>query len=266
MGQGASHDSWSEGESYDAYMGRWSRRVAARFLDWLDQPPGLDWLDLGCGTGALSAAVLERAAPASVLGVDPSAGFVAHASASIDDPRARFAVGDANSLPLGEDTVDVAVSGLALNFIPDRPAALATLGGAVRPGGTVACYVWDYPGQGMGMISAFWREAARLDARAGELDEAQRFPHATRRDLMQDFTNAGLEGADSTAIEIETVFDDFDAYWRPFTLGAGPAPGYLASLPADEADTLREAVRATLGGGPITMTARAWAIRAQVAG
>ncbi|MSU88713.1 methyltransferase domain-containing protein [Rhodobacteraceae bacterium 2CG4] len=266
MGQGATHDSWSAGDSYDAYMGRWSRQVAMRFLDWLDMPRGRDWLDLGCGTGALSAAVLARAVPASVLGVDPSAGFVDHASATIDDQRARFAVGDAASLPVDGRSVDVAVSGLVLNFIPDRPGALAALARAVRPGSTVAGYVWDYPGQGMGMISAFWREAAKLDTRAGDLDEARRFPHATRATLLQDFADAGLDGAESAAIEIETVFDDFDAYWRPFTLGTGPAPGYLASLPGPQAEQLRDAVKAALGDGPITMTARAWAVRAPVAG
>src|SRR5687768_13539639 len=117
-------DSWSSGKSYEPYVGRWSRLVAAEFVDWLSLPPGGRWLDIGCGTGALTEAVLIGASPADVVGLDPSPGFVAHASAHVPDPRARFVVGDARALPVPDGWADAVVSGLMLNFVPARNHAL----------------------------------------------------------------------------------------------------------------------------------------------
>jgi len=87
MSEVAKHDAWSAGDSYDAYMGRWSRRIAPRFLDWLDAPAGLDWLEIGCGTGALSAAILTQCMPKSLLSIDPSEGFLAKARSAVRDER-----------------------------------------------------------------------------------------------------------------------------------------------------------------------------------
>ncbi|GFJ88380.1 class I SAM-dependent methyltransferase [Phytohabitans rumicis] len=126
---------WAAGDPYEAYVGRWSRRVAEAFLGWLAVPAGRDWLDVGCGTGALTATVLGAADPARVAGVDPSEGFLAHARARILDPRAIFQVGDARSLPFPDHRFDAVVSGLALNFVPDAARAAAELARVARPGG-----------------------------------------------------------------------------------------------------------------------------------
>lgn len=257
------HDVWDAGRSYDEYMGRWSRVVAVAFLERLDAAAGLEWLDVGCGTGALSAAVLERCAPRSLVGVDPSAGFVEHARSAVDDARADFRVGSAEQLPLDDRLIDVAVSALAYNFVPDRAAALAELRRVVRPGGTISLYVWDYPGGGVGFIDVFWKVAAALDPAARGLDEADRFPFCTAAGLLAELGAAGLDGASVEAIEIPTPFDDFASFWHPFTLGAGPAPGYLASLDEDGRIALRDRLRDQLGDGPIDLTARAWALRAR---
>lgn len=107
---------WASGDAYEPYVGRWSRLVAAKFLDWLDIGTEHRWLDVGCGTGALTAAILACCDPATVVGVDPSEGYVAWSAAHVDDVRARFEVGDATHLPPG--AVDVVVSGLVLNFVP----------------------------------------------------------------------------------------------------------------------------------------------------
>jgi SAM-dependent methyltransferase len=256
-------DRWSGGDDYESYVGRWSRRVAVAFVDWLGLPPGLAWLDLGCGTGALTATVLARAAPASVLGVDPSPDFVGHAAATVDDPRATFATGDAASLPAADDAVDATVSGLVLNFVPDVGAGLAECRRVTRPGGTVAAYVWDYA-DGMQPIRAFWDAAIELDPAARELDEGVRFPLCAPAALQAAFAGAGLADVGTTALDVEARFAGFDDYWRPFLSGVGPAPGYCAGLPPERREALRVllAERLPVGAdGTLALTARAFACR-----
>jgi SAM-dependent methyltransferase len=264
----ARHDAWQAGDSYDAYMGRWSRAVAPRFLDWLAPAAGLDWLELGCGTGALSAAILDRGRPASLIAIDASEGFLAKARHSVPDPRAAFRMGDAQDLDLPPASRDVVVSGLMLNFLPERDRALAGMRRTARPGGTVALYVWDYPGGGMAMMRAFWTAAAALDPAAAALTEDRRFPFCTPEGLAELAARAGLTGIETTAIEVPTVFRDFEDYWHPFTLGAGPAPGYCTSLDPLARQRLRDRLHDTLpraADGTIPLTARAWALKARAA-
>ena len=259
------HDSWQAGDSYDTYMGRWSRQIAPRFLDWLNPPGGLDWLEVGCGTGALSAAILDRCRPNSLISIDPSEGFLSKARTNVPDRRADFQVGDARALTLEDRSRDIAVSALVLNFVPDRQKALAEMKRVVRPGGTVAFYVWDYPGGGVEFMRAFWNAATALDPDARDLTEDKRFPYCTPEGLADLATKAGLNSVDHTAVEVPTVFKDFDDYWRPFTLGAGPAPGYCASLSPDARERLKEKLHESLPraeDGSIPLNTRAWAIRA----
>src|SRR5262245_29677212 len=115
MTETSRHDAWQAGDSYDRYMGRWSRGIAPRFLDWLDAPDGLDWLEVGCGTGALSAAILAQCRPKSLVSIDSSEGFVKTARANVPDRRAEFQVGDAQALAAETASKDVIVSALLLN-------------------------------------------------------------------------------------------------------------------------------------------------------
>jgi SAM-dependent methyltransferase len=267
MAEASRHDAWQAGDRYEAYMGRWSRQVAPHFLDWLALPEGLDWLDVGCGTGALSAAILTQCKPGSLLALDPSDGFVATARAALADPRADVRVGDAQALPVESGSRDAIVSGLVLNFIPDTRKALAEMKRAARAGATVAFYVWDYPGGGLELVHAFWLAAAALDPAAGELSEDKRFPMCTPEALTALASGAGLARVECTAIEMPTVFRDFEDYWHPFALGAGPAPGYCASLAPEPRQRLKERLQATLPrqpDGSIHLEARAWAIRSVV--
>jgi SAM-dependent methyltransferase len=258
------HDAWSAGENYERYMGRWSRLIAARYLDWLGAPKGAAWLDLGCGTGALTQSILARCEPRSVVGIDPSEGFVAHARANTSDERARFEVGDAQKLSLTDASVDVAASALVLNFVPDRIAALRELQRVVRPGGVLSFYVWDYPGAGMGFMNAFWKAAIALDPNVAELGEGRRFPFCTPEGLTALCQDAGLPPVTVAPIEIETRFASFEDFWQPFTLGAGPAPGYCVSLPEDKRAALKERLKQDVGGdGPVSFIARAWAVKTQ---
>ncbi|MGY1808020.1 class I SAM-dependent methyltransferase [Blastococcus sp. SYSU D00669] len=263
MGKPTVPGSWAGAERYEAYVGRWSRPVARRFLDLLAVPAGRRWLDVGCGTGALTTAVLSAAAPASVTGVDPSADFVAHARATVTDPRVVFEQGSAQSLPLADGSVDVVVSGLVLNFVPDAAAALAEMRRVAAPGGLIAAYVWDYAG-GMELMRHFWAAAAERDPVVGDLDEGLRFALCRPGPLRRLFEDAGLDGVAVGEVVVPTVFADFDNYWTPFLGGTGPAPAYAAALGEPDRAALRELLRRRLPvaeDGSIRLTARAWAVQ-----
>lgn len=267
MTEASRHDAWQAGDNYDTYMGRWSRQIAPRFLEWLGAPDGLDWLEVGCGTGALSAAILARCNPNSLLSVDPSAGFLAKARASLPDGRVEFQLGDAQALTAATASRDIVVSGLVLNFVPDKEKALAEMKRVARPGAKVGFYVWDYSGRGVEFMRAFWEAAAALDPAALDLTEDRRFPFCTPGGLTDLAMKAGLASADCTAIEMPTLFRDFEDYWHPFTLGAGPAPGYCASLAPEARQRLKDKLQDSLprrDDGSIPLKARAWAVKAAV--
>lgn len=259
---------WAAGDAYEAYVGRWSRRVAAEFVRRLDVPAGRRWLDVGCGTGALTATVLATANPGQVVGVDPSAGFLAAARARVADRRAAFGGGDARSLPLPARRFDVVASGLAVNFVPGPHVAVAEFARVAVPGGVVAAYVWDYA-EGMGMIRHFWDAAGALDPAAADLDEGRRFPLCRPEPLARLWTAAGLDEVVVAAIEVPTVFADFADFWSPFLGGQGPAPGYVMSLPEERRRALAGLLRSRLPterDGSIPLTARAWAVRGTAPG
>jgi len=264
MAQTSRHDAWQAGDSYNVYMGRWSRQIAPVFLDWLAPGAGLDWLEVGCGTGALSSAIVTDCSPGSLVAIDASEGFLATARAGVTDPRVTFRVADAQALPLEADTADIAVSALVLNFVPDRAKALAEMSRVARARGTVAFYVWDYPGGGVEFMRAFWTAAAELDPGARALTEDRRFPFCTREGLADLARGSGLGAVESRSIEVPAVFSDFEDFWRPFTLGAGPAPGYCMSLEPEARRRLEESLRQRLtpdADGRIPMKLRAWAVR-----
>ncbi len=255
-------DVWASGAAYEPYVGRWSRLVAREFLAWLAVPPGAQWLDVGSGTGALTQTILAQAAPAAVQGVDASAGFVAYAQAHTPDPRATFAVGDAQALTAADGTFDAAVSGLVLNFLPHPEHAAAGMARVTRLGGTVAAYVWDYAGQ-MQLMRYFWDAAIALDPE-GRLDEGIRFPLCQPAPLVALWQGAGLHGVMVRAIDVPTVFRDFADYWSPFLGGQGPAPSYVMSLSEERRAALRDQIHAALPVAPdgsIPLIARAWAVR-----
>jgi SAM-dependent methyltransferase len=262
--RGGAVDRWDSGDAYEPYVGRWSRLVAREFVRWLAVPPASRWLDLGCGTGALTKAVLEHAAPSEVVGIDPSAAYIASAGARMDDdPRAHFEIGDAQALRAAAATFDVVVSGLVLNFVPRAEPAVAEMARVTRPGGTVAAYVWDYA-EGMQLTRYFWDAAGALDPKAKELDEGRRFWLCKPEPLSRLFLSAGLEDVEVRAIEVPTYFRDFDDYWSPFLGGQGPAPSYAMSLSEQRRAELGKRIRTSLPSdveGGIPLNARAWAIR-----
>jgi trans-aconitate methyltransferase len=217
-------------------------------------------MEIGCGTGALTAAILTSAEPRAVVATDPSAGFVATARAQVQDPRVRFEVTDATALPPGP--VDVVVSGLVVNFLPEPDVALAAMR-AAAPDGVIAAYVWDYA-EGMQLIRSFWDAAVAVDPAAAPLDEATRFPLCRPDELERAWRQAGLTDVALTDIIVPTVFEDFDTLWQPFLGGQGPAPTYASSLDDHARSALRDHFRGILpiaSDGTIRLSARAWAVR-----
>ncbi|CAG0937277.1 Demethylmenaquinone methyltransferase [Thermoflexales bacterium] len=256
-------DAWASGDAYEPYVGRWSRLVAQEFLEWLMIPPGSTWLDVGCGTGALSHMILQHAAPREVKGLDRSADYVHYVRSQIAGQHARFAVGDAEALPVETSTYDATVSGLVLNFIPQPRLAVNEMVRVTRSDGVVALYVWDYAGK-MQLMRHFWNAVTALDPAASERDEGRRFPICQPTPLKELFQHAGLSNVVVRSIDISTDFRDFADYWSPFLGGQGPAPGYAMSLSAERQAALRDRIRNALPfalDGSIPLVARAWAVR-----
>lgn len=260
-------DSWNSSHAYEAYVGRWSRRVAIEFLGWLTPSPGLAWADVGCGPGALASTILMRWEPSSIVGIDSSESFVAQARQATGDPRARFETGDATRLPWDSAGRDVTVSGLVLNFVRDHEAMVREMARVTKPGGSVAAYVWDYAG-GMQMTRHFWDAAIAVSPDDAKLDQAERFPICQPGPLQALFERVGLADVTVRAIDVPTVFRNFEDYWNPFLGRTGAAPSYLASVGDDVRERIRLRLRSRLAStedGPIELTARAWAVRGIVA-
>lgn len=297
-------DRWTSGDAYQRFMGRWSPFLAELFVPWVCAPAGSDWLDVGCGTGALSHTILALADPASVMGVDPSEAFVNFARQSVDDPRVQsgsggnrsrvaselnlrakqsppqigkvtkseggeprveFRVGSGQALPVQDGSFDVAAAGLVINFVPDPAAALAEMKRALRPGGQIGCYVWDYA-DGMRMVRVFFDAAIALDPAAAKVDEGRRFELCNPTALTKLFNEAGLQNVETRALEFTMQFRDFNDYWDPFKGSVGPAPAYLASLPPERQLELEREVHNRLpikSDGSFRLAARAWAVKGQ---
>jgi SAM-dependent methyltransferase len=256
-------DNWTRGDAYEMYVGRWSRVVANEFVRWLSVPPGGHWLDVGCGTGALSQTILRDASPVQLKGIDRSEGFLSLARSRTRDDRAQFDVGDAQDLPVEAGQYDAVVSGFMLNFVPQPAQAASEMRRAARLGGTVALYVWDYAYK-MQFMRHFWNAATALDPAVYDLDEGRRSPICNPEPLEALFLAAELREVEVRPIDIETDFRDFDDYWSPFLGGQGPAPSYTMSLDDEHRTALRERIRAGLPfaiDGSIPLVARAWAVR-----
>jgi len=258
-------DSWQSGDPYEYYMGRWSKLVAEQFVDWLSPQPGLQWLDVGCGSGALSEAEINRHDPAAVTAIDQSEGFVRTSQQRLGD-EANCKVGNAMSIPLDDASVHIAVSGLVLNFLPEPEKALTEMKRVTRKNGTVAVYIWDYAGK-MEFLNHFWDVVVELNPGASALHEGHRFQGSNAEQLVDAFNRIGLLEVEAAPLEIATRFIDFEDYWKPFLGGQGPAPTYVSKLEDSERHHLRDTLKQRLPveeDGSIVLCARAWAAKGTV--
>jgi ubiquinone/menaquinone biosynthesis C-methylase UbiE len=258
-------DSWKSGDPYEYFMGRWSRLVAESFVGWLSPVEDLKWLDVGCGSGALSEAVIANCKPENITAIDQSEGFVNTAQDRLGS-MASCRVGNALALPMDDSSVDITVSGLVLNFISEPEKALTEMKRVTDTGGTVAVYIWDYAGK-MDFLNTFWDAAVELNPKVVSLHEGKRFPDANANALKDLFKKAGLTDVATAPLDISTHFLGFDDFWEPFLGGQGPAPTYVLSLDDTEREKLRDALHERLPimkNGIIPLSARAWGVRGKV--
>ena len=257
---------WASAEAYEPYMGRWSRQIARQFIAWLARPPGVRWIDVGSGTGAVIQAIVEHAQPAAVVALDRSADYLAYAQAHHSDPRVTFRVGDGAKLEDAAATFDVATSGLVLNFTPDASAILREMARVTRPGGLVAAYMWDYGGR-MELLRCFWDVAVQLNPSVRSRDEANRSEVWRPEVIERLMRKAGLADVAVEPIEIQARFADFDTYWAPFRGGQGTVASYAMGL--DEAARAELCTRLAAhlpraADSAISLALRVWAARGSV--
>ncbi len=244
-------------------MGRWSRLLAQEFLKWLQVPPGLRWIDVCCGSGVVTEAIVESSAPAGIVGVDASPEQISFACQHRARANVTFETGDAMALRFSDASFDVAVCGLGLHYIPNPARGLQEFCRVLRPGGIVAAYLWDYA-HGARFLREFWDAALAVDGDASTFDQASRFPMCTPEGLRSLFEQAKLEDLTSHALDVITRFTSFEDYWEPLLSGQGSAPNYLATRNEQTRAAIRERLRETLpvnATGGIDLPARAWAIR-----
>jgi len=247
-------------ESYDRFMGRFSRLLSPQLADLAAVAAGQRALDVGCGPGALTGELVERLGAEHVAAIDPSASFVAAVRERY--PGVIVSQASADRLPFGPREFDATMAQLVVHFMPDPVAGLREMARTTRHGGVVAACVWDHAG-GHGPLGLFWRAARELDPRAA--DESD-LPGTRRGQLVELFEAAGLDDVSGTVLDADLEHASFEAWWEPFTEGVGPAGAYVASLDEASRRRLRELCRTQIGGGPFTVPARAWAARGVVRG
>ena len=258
------NDSWLSGIAYERFMGRWSALIAEKFLDWLAIPPDRTWLDVGSGSGTLTNLILKKCQPKEIIAIDSSNDFISFAQHSIIDPSVHFKVGIAQSINLDSNSIDAVVSGLVLNFVPQPKVAILEMLRVAKSNGKIGIFLWDYS-EGMQMLRYFWDTAVELDNKAIEFDEGTRFPLCKKGQLESLMREVGLNHIVSSHIEVKTVFQNFDDYWKPFLGNVGPAPAYAMSLNQKDRNKLEIKLRNSLpveNDGSISLNARAWVVKA----
>jgi SAM-dependent methyltransferase len=236
---------FTDGAAYERMMGRWSRLVGEPFLDWVDVPAGVRWLDVGCGNGAFTETLVSRCSPASVMAIDPSGGQIAYARTRPGVEMAQFQLADAQTLPFGDDAFDAAVMALVISFVPEPIKAVVEMARVVRPGGYVATYMWDLLGGGA--------PVAPIYAAVKSLGIAPPLPvrsDVSGRDALQDlWKQAGLESIETRVIRVPIVYADFDDFWASNAVPSGPQGQLIHSMSPDERERLRARLRELLPAG-----------------
>src|SRR5215472_9695116 len=251
---------FADGEAYERLMGRWSRLAGEIFLDWFDIPANVRWLDVGCGNGAFTAALIARCAPAEVIGIDPSEGQLSFARTRPGAKSAQFRIGDAQALPFGDDRFDVAVMALVITFLSDPGKEMARV---VRPGGWVGTYMWDVPGGGT-PVHPIYVAMESLGMPSPRPPDAA----VSRRDTLQAlWKDAGLESIETQVIRIPVMYSDFDDFWDSNTVPVGPQGKAIQEMSPTVRAQLRARLREQLPAGPdgrIAYTSFANAVKGRV--
>jgi SAM-dependent methyltransferase len=246
-------------QAYDRHIGRYGAGLAAGLISAAGLAQGQRALDVGCGPGALTAALAELLGAEAVAAVDPSEPFAEACASRV--PGIRVEVAAAEALPFDDDSFDAALSQLVVNFMSDAPAGVREMRRVTRPGGPVAAAVWDYAG-GMTLLRRFWDAAVALDPAAADLDEGRSMSYCRLDALSRLWREAGLEAVNGTELTVEGAYAGFDDLWQPLEGGVGPSGAYAAALQPERRSRLREELRRRLavGDSPFRLTARAWVV------
>jgi SAM-dependent methyltransferase len=254
------------GDNYDYLMGRWSRLMAPKLASYAGVADGDHVLDVGCGTGSLTRALLDVGPTVRVTAIDGSNDFVEIGRQNVTDDRVTFRQGDAQSLQYPSDTFDKCVSLLVMNFVPDAKSAVSEMRRVTRAGGTLAAAVWDY-GDGMEMLRHLWDEAASIDEAAFAKHEGN-MPLCRKGELATLWAEGGMTNVDESDLVIQMNFTSFNDYWAPFLTGIGPSGSYVSNLDTSTQTALKDRLRDKLAQGrdeePLSLRARVWAVRGTV--
>lgn len=261
---------FSNPDAYEQWMGRWSRRLAPEFVRFAAPPFGGRILDIGCGTGALDAALLAALPHASIVGIEPSAAYIAHCRERLRDQRLHFETGDANAIPFEDDSFDASLSFLVLQEIADATKAVSEMCRVTRAGGCVALSQWDFD-NGLPMLACFWQAAIDVvddDRTRRAAAEVMKVDYPDETALRRLWELSGLVDVRTRTLELEMTFESFEDYWMPFRSGVTASASFAETLPLEKQLALEERLRHALGvgasGGSFRLPARAWAVRGTV--
>jgi ubiquinone/menaquinone biosynthesis C-methylase UbiE len=252
-----------DGEAYERLMGRFTRAAGEVFIDWLSPPAGLDWIDVGCGTGALTELLLDRCAPGRVSAVDPSAEQISYARKTPAAKRVNFQIGDAQSLPFDGATFDAGVMALVITFVADPNKAVAELRRVTKPGGIVATYMWDFFNNGFPQHPL--REA--LEKTGIEVPYLPGHAHSRMDNMAGYFKSAELEAVTTRVIEVEVAYANFEEYWSGQTALPNYIVQHISKMPAPDLERFKSDLRTTLPKdkkGRIAYKAKANAVKGRV--
>jgi ubiquinone/menaquinone biosynthesis C-methylase UbiE len=250
-------------EAYEVMMGRWSRQLAPLFVEFVGVRDGEKVLDVGCGTGSLSATLARVTRAVKIVGIDPSNGFIEYARTQFSDPRVNFDVGDAQTLPYPDASFDRCLALLAVDYIPDAPKATLQMRRVTKTAGLVATTMWDRS-RANELYGCFWDAAEAIDPTAKRPSERRR-SYGSAEALSDLWKGAGLSDIEVTNLTIRCEFSSFDELWRRYLTGEGPPGPYMAALSTDRREALRKAMRQNVLGdgpdGPFSLKAKAWAVK-----
>jgi SAM-dependent methyltransferase len=246
-------------------MGRWSAQLAPLFIGFVGIDNGQRILDVGCGTGSLSAALLSVGPAVQVVGVDPVPAYVAFTREAVPDHRALFRTSAAETMPFHDAAFDTALALLVLQETTDPQKAVREMARVTRGGGRVAACQWDFH-NGLPMQSIFWHAAETFVPQ--EVARRRTNDNAIKRAGLQELTElwecVGLREVRTARLELAMPFSSFDDYWQPFLAGATPTSAFAANLNRKTENQLERTVRSLIpnvqADGSFVLPARASAV------
>ena len=253
-------------EAYERQMGRWSRQLAPRLVEFAGVRDGDRVLDVGCGTGSLTLTIAELTKASEIVGVDASRSFIEYAAAGCTDPRITFMIGDAQNLAYPDGSFDRCFSLLAINQIPDTPKAVKEMRRVTKLGGVIATAMWDGTG-GNEFNDCMWDVAVSLDP-AVERPAEKHGSYSSPAALSTLWTNAGLTDIEVKDLKISCGFASFEEFWNRYLEGQGPGGAYVVALPKDHRAALKQRLQERVlrrqREGAFALEAKAWAVRGLV--